>query len=125
MTEQIIKKDCKTGEYNDIFPITTLSAIKDLSTGETLDNILEKYNHLYLPFLNNSKTNTRLQVPNKLRRKGLWITYETCNSRVVTEWYNSNDFSNKAWGNSENWVPYIDKELMRGTLKTLLSWYKA
>lgn len=123
--EQIIKKDCKTGEYNDIFPITTLSAIKDLSTGDTLDNILEKYNHLYLPFLNNSKTNTRLQVPNKLRRKGLWITYETCNSRVVTEWYNSNDFSNKAWGNSENWVPYIDKGLMRETLKTLLSWYKA
>lgn len=125
MSEQLIQKDCKTGEYKDMYPVTTLSAIKDLSTGKTLDKILEGYNHIYLPFKDNSKTFTRQQVPPSLRRKGLWITYVSCKGNVITEWYNSDDFSNKAWGDSKNWVPYLDKEVIKGIIKDLLSWYKA
>lgn len=125
MAEQLIQKDCKTGTYKDMYPITTISAIKDLSTGKTLDKILEEHNHLYLPFKDNSKTCTRQQVPNNLRRKGLWITYVSCKGNVITEWYNSDDFSNKAWGDSKNWVPYLDKEAIKEILKELLSWYKA
>lgn len=123
--EQLIKKNCSSGSYEDIYPITTLAAIKDLSTDKTLDQILEGFNHIYLPFKGNSKTITRQQVPNKLRRKGLWITYRSCKGNVITEWYNSDDFSNKAWGDSANWVPYINKDMIKTVVSELLSWYKA
>lgn len=125
MAEQLIQKNCTTGEYKDMYPITTLSAIKDLSTGKTLDEILEKCNHIYLPFKDNSKTYTRLQVPNNLRRKGLWVTYTSCKGNTITEWYNSDDFSNKAWGDSKNWVPYLNKEVVKSVLNDALAWYKA
>lgn len=125
MAEQLIQKDCTTGAYRDMYPITTLSAIKDLSTGKTLDNILEGFNHIYLPFKDNSRMLTRLQVPNNIRRKGLWITYESCKGNVITEWYNSDDYSNKAWGDGDNWIPYLDKSEIKKVLKELLSWYKA
>ncbi len=125
MAEQLIQKDCTTGEYKDLYPITSLGAIKDLSTGKTLDTILEEFNHIYLPFKDNSKTLTRQQVPNRLRRKGLWITYESCQGNVITEWYNSDDFSNKAWGDSANWIPYLNKEVVKGVLNEILSWYRA
>lgn len=125
MEEQLIKKDCNTGEYEDIYPVTTLPAIKDLRTGNTLDRKLEEFNHIYLPFKDNSKTLTRQQIPDNLRRRGLWITYISCKGNTVTEWYNSDDFSNKAWGDNKNWVPYLNKELVRGVLGELLSWYKA
>lgn len=125
MAEQLIKKNCTTGTYEDMYPITTLSAIKDLSTGETLDKIIEKFNHIYLPFKDNSKALTRQQVPNNIRRKGLWITYVSCQGNTVTEWYNSDDFSNKAWGDNSNWVPYLNKNIIKSLLKETLSWYKA
>ena len=123
--EQLIKRNCSTGEYSDVFPVTTLSAIKDLSSNKTLDVILEEFNHIYLPFKDNSKTITRQQVPSKLRRKGLWITYTSCKGNVITEWYNNDDFSNRAWGDSSNWVPYINKEMIHSVVKDILSWYKA
>ncbi len=125
MAEQLIQKNCTTGAYKDMYPVTTIAAIKDLSTGKTLDRILEEFNHIYLPFKDNSKSITRLQIPNNLRRKGLWITYTSCKGNTITEWYNSNDFSNRAWGDSKNWVPYLDKEVVRTILNELLSWYKA
>lgn len=125
MAEQLIKKDCTTGAYSDMYPITTLAAIKDLSTGKTLDRILEEFNHIYLPFKDNSKTLTRLQVPSNIRRQGLWITYVSCKGNTITEYYNSNDYSNKAWGDSKNWIPYLDKEIIKTALDEILAWYKA
>lgn len=125
MGEQLIKKNCATGEYKEMYPITTLAAIKDPSSGKTLDEIIEEFNHIYLPFKDNSKTYTRLQVPSNLRRKGLWITYISCKGNSITEWYNSDDFSNKAWGDNSNWVPYLDKQGIKEVLNKVLSWYKA
>lgn len=125
MNEQLVHKDCHSGFKKPIHPVTSLTAIKDLSTGKTLDEILNNVNHIYLPFKDNSKTNTRLQVPPKLRRKGLWITYESCKGNVVTEWYNSKDYSNRAWGNSSNWVEYLDKEIISEIVDEVNDWYKA
>ena len=125
MNSQLIQKNCTTGEYEDLYPVTSLSDIKDLSTNKTLDKILEEFNHIYLPFKDNSKTLTRLQVFPKLRRQGLWITYVTCKGNTVTEYYNSNDFSNKAWGDSKNWTPYLNKEIVSNLLDEVLAWYKA
>lgn len=125
MAEQLIQKDCKTGEYRNIFPVTSISSIKNLETGETLDQILENCNHLYLTFKDKSKTNTRLQVPSHMRRKGLWITYLSCKNNLITEYYNSTDFSNKAWGDSKNWVPYLNDTVIEESIEKKIGWYKA
>lgn len=125
MAEQLLKKNCATGEYSDMYPVTTLAAIKDLSTGKTLEEILQTVNHVFLPFKDNSKSATRLQVPNKMRRKGLWVSYTSCKGNVVTEKYISTDLSNKAWGDNSNWEPYLNKEIIREVLNDVLSWYKA
>lgn len=125
MAEQLIQKNCSTGEYQDINPNTTFDAITDLNTGRTLDEVLEDYNHLYLQFKDNSKAATRLQVPVKYRRKGLWITYTSCQNNVVTEYYNSDDYSDKAWKDNCNWVSYLDKNKIDAVVKEYLTWYKA
>lgn len=125
MKDSIVRRSCNTGEYDNIVPIINLSSIKDLATGKTLDSILEQYNHIYVPFKDNSRSNTRLQVPANIRRKGLWITYVSCKGNAITEWYNSDDYSNKAWQDGKNWVPYLDNEVIAAGVKEALSWYKA
>ena len=125
MDKQLIHKDCHGGNRTPIHPVTSLTAIKDLSTGKTLDEMLQGINHIYLPFTNNSRTSTRQQVPQKLRRKGLWVTYESCKGEVITEWYNSNNFSNKAWGDSSNWMPYLNTETITEIVNKSNGWYKA
>lgn len=124
MAEQLIKKDCKTGEYANISPVTTTDSVKDPVTGKTLDKIIEESNHLYLPFIENSKTKTRLQVPQNLRRKGLWVTYTSCKNQVTTEWYNGESFDDTAWGDSANWTSYIAKDYIKEIVDDILGWYK-
>lgn len=121
--EQLIKKNCNEGTYENMYPITVIQAIKDLGSDLTLDVILEKFNHLYLPFIDRSKTLTRMQVPEGLRRKGLWITYISYNDNVVTEWYDSEDFSDKAWGDSKNWIKYIDDNAVAKVIENIMSRY--
>ena len=119
MIKQLIKKDCDTGTYSNMYPISTLQAVRDIDTGETLDRILsdiandkvDMCNHIYVPFKENSRAITRQQVPDNIRRKGLWITYISCKGCVITEYYNSNDLSDKAWGDSNNWVQYNKNEI--------------
>lgn len=125
MIEQLIKKNCSTGEYEDMFPNTVLEAVKDPDTGETLDKILNDHNHIYLQFKGNSKAETRLQVKPELRRKGLWITYESCKGNVVTEWYDNDDYCDDAWRSNENWKPYLCRDLVKGVINEILTWYKA
>lgn len=108
MAEQLIQKNCNTGVGTNIYPITTFKSVFDSDTDKNLDQTIEGFNHVYLPFKDNSIGFTRLQVPDKLRRKGLWITYLTCDNNLVTEWYNSNDFSDGAWRNSNNWMGLSD-----------------
>lgn len=125
MIEQLIKKDCKTGEYANIYPITILSNVIDPDTKEPLDTALEKYNHIFLPFKDNSRILTRRQVPSELRRRGLWITYISCKGETVTEWFDGDKFDDVTWGCSKNWVPYISEDLIINTVNKLLGWYKA
>lgn len=120
---QLVQKNCITGDREEVFPKTTIDSVVDRVTGETLEELLKKCNHLYLPFKDNSKALTRCQVPTNMRRRGLWITYVSCKGNVVTEWYNSDDFSSKAWGDNNNWIPYLDESLLKKLLKKLLAWY--
>lgn len=125
MEEQLIKKNCSTGEYENIYPITSLSSIMDVSTGETLDRTLERFNHIYLPFKSNSKAVTRNQIPDKYRRKGLFITYVACSGKTITEYYNNEDFSDRAWGDNSNWIICPNMKSIQDLVKESLSWYKS
>lgn len=125
MIDTLIKTNCETGEQENLFPVTVLQAVKDPNTGKTLDVILENINHIYLPFKDNSIILTRLQVPQNLRKSGLWITYKTCKGNIITEWYNNSDYSDDSWCLDENWTQYIYKELVEEIVDDILSWYKA
>lgn len=125
MDSQLIKKNCTTGEYSNLYPVTIIDNVIDPITGKTLRDSLEQCNHLYLSFKDNSKAVTRNQVPLELRRKGLWITYNSCAGKIITEYYKSDDFSNREWGKNENWVPYLNSDIIRTYVEEALSWYKA
>ncbi len=101
--QQLIKRDNQEGKYKDIFPQTYIEAISDKQTGVGLDQILNSFNMYFLNYLGDASI-TRLQVIDKLRRQGLWITYVTFDNKVIIEWYNSTDLSNTAWANSSNWM---------------------
>lgn len=101
--QQLIKRDNQEGKYKDIFPQTYIEAISDRQTGVGLDEILNSFNMYFLNYLGDASV-TRLQVIDKLRRQGLWITYVTFDNKVIIEWYNSTDLSNTAWANSSNWM---------------------
>lgn len=113
IVEQLIKKNCKTGEVQEVNPITSFEAVKDSETGKTLRDILINGNHIYVPFTSNSKAITRSQVPMNYRRRGLWITYVSCQGKVTTEWYNSDEFDDVSWGSNNNWVKYIDDQYIK------------
>ena len=101
--QQLIKRDNQEGKYKDIFPQTYIEAISDKQTGVGLDQILNSFNMYFLSYQGNAQS-TRLQVIDKLRRKGLWITYVTFENKIVTEWYNSDDITDSAWGSNSNWM---------------------
>lgn len=106
---QLVEKDCNNSEYRNIFPITTLENIMS-NSGTNLKDILNQVNHIYLPFKNRTRRDTRLQVPNELRRRGLWVTYISCKGNIVTEWYNAQPTDNESWIKNENWTRLYNTE---------------
>lgn len=124
MNTQLYKKNCNTGQSDRVYPLTIIENVINESTGETLDQILQQYNHIWLPFKGNSKTLTRQQVPDKLRRRGLWITYKSCAGKTTTEWYNSDYIDNTNWGKNDYWVQIVDTETINNVSKALVEWYK-
>lgn len=123
--EQLIQKNCGASGHRNIYPITSIDNVIDPATGKVLSAMLNEVNHLYVPFVNNTKKDTRLQVPFSMRRKGLWLTYVTCKGNSVTEWYNSDATDNKSWGDGGNWMPYLSKDVVSELVHNVLSWYKA
>lgn len=100
--QQLIKKNNQEGRYNDIFPKTFLDAVRDRQSGVTLTDILAGFNMYFLSYVGSSK-DTRLQVPEFLRKTGLWITYVKYDKTVTTEWYASDNTSDEAWELDSNW----------------------
>ena len=100
--QQLIKKNSQEGRYENIFPKTFIDAVLDKESGVTLTDILAMFNMLFLSY-NGSRSQTRLQVPSSLRRKGLWVTYVLYDETVVTEWYSAEAIDDTAFGDSANW----------------------
>lgn len=124
MSTQLTRHDCVTGAHVPFFPDTTIDRITD-SSGKPLSKILSECNHIVVPFTNNSIRDTRLQVPVALRRKGLWITYVTCQGTVVTEFYNHELTDVNSWVNPNNWVNHLNECIIKREVNKVLSWYKA
>lgn len=91
-------------EFTNIFPLQYVSNILDKATGETLTILLSRYNHIFIPFTG-EKDITRAAVPLIMRRKGLYITYITPNSEIITEYFKGNktEVNNEDWVKDKNW----------------------
>lgn len=100
--QQLIKKNSQEGRYENIFPKTFIDAVLDKESGVTLTDILSSYNMYFLSYVG-SKEDTRLQVPMSLRKLGLWVTYVLYDKTIVTEWYGSDNLSDTAWKDGNNW----------------------
>lgn len=100
--QQLIKKNPLGSGVKNIYPKTWIEGIRDKLTNERLDDILSSYNMLYLPYAG-SMQDTRILVPEFLRRKGLWITYVKFDNNIVTEWYNSDKLDDVNWRDDSNW----------------------
>ena len=98
---QLIKKS-NQGGYKNVFPKSYLDNIIDKESGMTLSDILSGFNMYFLSYTG-SRSQTRLQVPEVLRKNGLWITYVLFDNTVVTEWYNSASIDDTAWQDNSNW----------------------
>lgn len=120
---QFYKHDCVSGEHKPIYPDTTIDRVTDVA-GKPLSKILSEFNHIYVPYVNNSRRDTRLQVPVAMRRRGLWLTYET-NVGVVTEIYASTLTDISSWTNPNNWVSYLNENVIKAKINEVISWYKA
>ena len=103
MPIHILDKYCEENDtrYN-IYPLTVIQAIFDGKTGTRLDRILAACNSVYLTW-----EGTFADTVNKLdkiyRRKGYIITYRDATNINWTQRYNSDDISDAAWTNLNNW----------------------
>lgn len=103
--QQLIKKDRSTNSYSKIFPWTFTDLVLDRVTKESLDNILVRNNFIALPYVD-SKAATRLQVPMKNRRRGIWLSYIDYAGTLTVEYYNDNNLDDNHWQDSSCWLPY-------------------
>lgn len=94
----------KAGGYSKIFPLAHMQAIIDNNRGISLAEILKYYNHLYLIYQDNA-AETRLLIPEFLRRFGLWISYEDADG-LHTEWFTGSNVDAEdmsKWIDDANW----------------------
>lgn len=124
MNNQLYERDCLSGHHKPMYPVTTLDRVVD-ANGKQLDKILSECNHIFVPFTNNSKRDTRLQVPVAMRRRGLWITYESSQGNLITEIYTSTMTDITSWTDPRNWVSYLNEEVIKRKVNEVISWYKA
>lgn len=101
----------QNGNYKEVYPNTLLSSILDKQSGKALKDIINAYNHLYVPFVNNIYE-TLTAIPVFIRRKGLWVTWET-EDDINTYQFNlstAEAADDAIWGNIESWeqVPDLD-----------------
>lgn len=84
--EQLYKK--QNGQYIKVYPLNYIENILDSESGKTLASIFSNFNNISLPYQDNAQ-DTRALVPQVLRRKGLWITYNN-GEDYITEYYQCN-----------------------------------
>lgn len=93
-----------TKGYIPIYPLASMQSIVDENQSINLAEVLNKYNHIYITFQDNTKE-TRLLIPDFLRRYGLWISYEIDGS-LYTEYFKGSNMDaqqEECWSSDEYW----------------------
>lgn len=119
MPIHILDKYCEeTDTRYNIYPLTVIQAIFDGVTGTRLDRILAACNSIYLTW-----EGTFADTVNKLdkiyRRKGYIITYRDETNVNWTQRYNSDDISDEAWTNPDNWEGWSFDTVIKDLSKAL------
>lgn len=103
MPIHILDKYCEENDTRySIYPLTVIQAVFDGLTGTRLDRILAACNSIYLTW-EGTFANTVNKLDKIYRRKGYIITYRDAININWTQRYNSDDISDAAWTNSDNW----------------------
>lgn len=87
--KQLLKKD-GAEQYSDIHPLNYIQNITDLDNGEQLNTIIKRFNFISVDNHNN-KNGARLEVPQKYRKNGLWLSYYATNYGEITERFIGSD----------------------------------
>ena len=119
MPIHILDKYCEENDTRyEIYPLTVIQAIFDGKTGTRLDRILASCNSVYLTW-----EGTFADTVNKLdkiyRRKGYIITYRDVTNINWTQRYNSDDISDAAWTNPDNWDGWSFDTVIKDLAKAL------
>lgn len=99
---QLTKYCEEAGEDKKIYPVSLIQAIFDGKTGIRLDKILSMCNAIYLTYEGDFE-HTVAKVQGVQRRKGLIVTYKDITDIIATVRYKSDDLSDEAWNDSDNW----------------------
>lgn len=100
--KQLFEKVAKG--YIPIYPLASMQSIVDENQSINLAEVLNKYNHIYVTFQDNAKE-TRLIIPDFLRRYGLWISYEVDGS-LYTEYFKGSNMDaqqEERWSDDSYW----------------------
>lgn len=104
--QQLIVRDTSSAlGIRNIFPKSWTEAITDKKTREALDEILDRFNFIHLPYAGSAEA-TRLQLDIRYRRRALWVSYIDDSDSLVVEYYNNDTLNDSDWSNSDYWVPY-------------------
>ena len=99
---QLTKYCEEAGEDKKIYPVSLIQAIFDGKTGIRLDKILSMCNAIYLTYEGDFE-HTVAKVQGVQRRKGLIVTYKDITDTIATVRYKSDDLSDEAWNDVNNW----------------------
>ncbi len=103
MPIHILDKYCEENDTRyEIYPLTIIQAIFDGITGTRLDRILASCNSVYLTW-EGTFADTVSKLDKIYRRKGYIITYRDETNVNWTQRYNSDDISDEAWNDLNNW----------------------
>ena len=100
--KQLFEKVAKG--YIPIYPLASMDNIVDENQSISLTEVLNKYNHIYVTFADDAKE-TRLLIPDFLRRYGLWLSYEKDGS-LYTEFFKGSNVDaqqEERWSDDEYW----------------------
>lgn len=100
--KQLFEKVAKG--YIPIYPLASMDNIVDENQSISLTEVLNKYNHIYVTFADDAKE-TRLLIPDFLRRYGLWLSYEK-DGNLYTEFFKGSNVDaqqEERWSGDKYW----------------------
>lgn len=116
MAEKLYRKT--SSGYEEVYNLNYIKNIIDSESSKSLTTILGSFNNIYVPY-QDTVENTRNLIPESMRRKGLWITYNN-GTKYITEYYKGNlEDIQEHWTDSLNWQIIPDLEFVQSEASKL------